>query len=54
MDDLINVEDMKKSYAIIDETIQSLDNKSVQMDSKKESKNNKKRKRDYTSAFLFG
>lgn len=31
MDDLINVENMKQSYQIVDDTIQSLDNKSVQM-----------------------
>lgn len=31
MDDLINVENMKTSYRIVDESIQSLDNKAVQM-----------------------
>ena len=31
MDDLINVENMKRSYQIVDDTISSLDNKSVQM-----------------------
>lgn len=31
MDDLINVENIKKAYQIVDDTNQSLDNKSVQM-----------------------
>ena len=31
MDDLINVENMKRSYQIVEDTISSLDNKSVQM-----------------------
>lgn len=31
MDDLINVENIKRSYQIVDDTIQNLDNKSVQM-----------------------
>lgn len=30
-DDLINVENMKKSYQLVDDSIRSLDNKSVQM-----------------------
>lgn len=31
MDDLINIENLKKTYQIVDDSLQSLDNKSVQM-----------------------
>ena len=30
-DDLINVENMKESYKLVDDSIRNLDNKSVQM-----------------------